>query len=152
MIPGPGPVAGEGAGRGLAALVGVWRMWIAGVLLVAAGCEAEVRAQVREARTDFPCYEKARDETTLSREQALFLCRGARALGPVDCFAEGDDETTLSDVALIRLCRCAESVEPVRCFDRANRETLLTDEQIIETCRPIRANRLTPTCVPIRAL
>ena len=102
-------------------------------------------------RTDLPCYERAERETTLTDEQALFLCRGARSLGPFECYEEADDETTLADREAIRLCRCAQDVTPVRCYERADRETLLTDAQIVEQCRPIRANKLGPRCIPLRA-
>ena len=101
-------------------------------------------------RTDLPCYERAERETTLTDEQALFLCRGARSLGPFLCYEEADDETTLTDAEAIRLCRCAQDVTPVRCYERADEETLLTDEQIVEQCRPIRANKLSPRCIPLR--
>lgn len=118
------------------------------------GQDAEVQAQepAPATRTDIPCFEKADNDTPLTREQALFLCRGARSLGPVECWNEGDDETTLSDLELIRLCRCARNETPVQCYTRADRETLLTDAQIIDMCRPIRADRLTPSCLPIRDL
>ena len=114
----------------------------------------DVQAQEPPAqrRTDIPCFEKADEDTPLTREQALFLCRGARSLGPVECWNDGDDETTLSDLELIRLCRCARNETPVQCYTRADRETLLTDAQIIDMCRPIRAERLTPSCLPIRDL
>ena len=100
--------------------------------------------------TSIPCYERADDRTTLSRDQALALCRGARSTAPARCFEEADDETTLDDGEAVKLCRCAKSLRPLRCFQTTDDETLLSEAEIIELCRPIRADRLTRNCIPIR--
>lgn len=103
-----------------------------------------------QVATNIPCFERADERTTLSRDQALVLCRGARSTAPARCFEEVDDETTLSDGQAVRLCRCAKSLRPLRCFQTTDEETLFAEEDIVEMCRPIRADRLTRYCVPIR--
>lgn len=121
--------------------------------LIEAGLAPSASAQApptSPTRTDLPCYERAERETTLTDEQALFLCRGARSLGPLECYQEADDETSLTDREAIRLCRCAQDETPVRCYERADEETLLTDPQIVEQCRAIRASKLGPRCIPLR--
>jgi hypothetical protein len=90
---------------------------------------------LQAGRLNLACYDRAREETVLTRFERRRLCRGARSSEPVGCFQTGKDQTTLTDREAILLCRCASSSEPVECYEEAEEEFLLPSNQILASCR-----------------
>ncbi|MBC7171903.1 MAG: hypothetical protein H5U40_05740 [Polyangiaceae bacterium] len=94
------------------------------------------------------CYERAQAATTLTINDVVALCTGARDNGPVDCYIAGENSTTFSQQDLVLLCRCAEGTEPIRCSERAQQSATLTQQEIVALCAPSVQGTLYPSCEP----
>ncbi|MDI1447772.1 hypothetical protein [Polyangium sp. 6x1] len=107
---------------------------------------------VQAEEESFPalgCYERARERTLLSQNDAYLLCLGATSDAPIACYERASAGLLLS-VQAIELCRCADSLAPIACYERAARQTTLTQPAILALCSATAMQRLYPNCTPVR--
>jgi hypothetical protein len=118
------------------------------LLLGLLGAALPALAQDEEAEeppTEPSCYDRARQSTQLSDDQALRLCGAAVGEAPAACFERATQRTDLSTDDAVTLCQCSGPAA-VACYERGINTSMLSSDAL-RMCARTYSSLFPPVCL-----